>query len=231
MSNHIAKSVNCEPEMRSSATRTIVGVVIALPFRRRIASIAPSSRPSEGHQDAERVEEDERVEVADHVLLPQAPEEALHEQPGDPRHDRAQLDPRLLADVVDRARREVAHAGVPDVQVHEHVVREAVARRRRARGRAGRASRARSPCSRSASRRRASSRTRSSSAARGSRCRGSACAGSASTPRPRRGGSPSRSRPRRARPARRASAGRPGPSGCRRPSRRRRRAPPRAPRW
>ena len=36
--------------------------------------------------------------------------------------------PERLADVVDRTRRHVPHAGVPDVQVHEQVVREAVAR-------------------------------------------------------------------------------------------------------
>ena len=127
MSNHIAKSVNWLPEISSSATSTIVGVVISFPFSRRITSIAPSRRPASGHHDPERVEEDERVEVADHVLLAQPPEEALHEQPRDPRHDAAQLDPRLLADAVDRPRGEVAHARVPDVQVHEHVVREAVA--------------------------------------------------------------------------------------------------------
>ena len=46
MSNHIAKSVNWLPEIRSSATRTIVGVVISFPARRRMASIAPSSRPA-----------------------------------------------------------------------------------------------------------------------------------------------------------------------------------------
>jgi hypothetical protein len=31
MSNHIANSMNCEPEIRSRATRTIVGVVISFP--------------------------------------------------------------------------------------------------------------------------------------------------------------------------------------------------------
>ena len=41
-------------------------------------------------------------------------------------HDLAQADPGALADVVDRPRREVAHARVPDVQVHEHVVRHPV---------------------------------------------------------------------------------------------------------
>ena len=87
MSNHIAKSVNWLPEISSSATRTIVGVVISLPFRRRIDLDHAEQQADEGHQDPERVEEDERVEVADHVLLAQPPEEALQQQPGDPRHD------------------------------------------------------------------------------------------------------------------------------------------------
>src|SRR6185436_12078879 len=46
MSNHIANSVNWLPEISSSATRTIVGVVISLPFNRRMASIAPRRRPA-----------------------------------------------------------------------------------------------------------------------------------------------------------------------------------------
>src|SRR6266487_2388365 len=54
------------------------------------------------HQETEGVEEDERVKVPDHVLLSHPPEETLHEQPGDPRDDLADLDPRLFADAVDR---------------------------------------------------------------------------------------------------------------------------------
>ena len=46
MSNHIAKSVNWLPEIRSRATRTIVGVVISFPCSRRITSIAPRRRPA-----------------------------------------------------------------------------------------------------------------------------------------------------------------------------------------
>ena len=84
-------------------------------------------KPEHRHQRAEHVEEDERVEVADHVLLLHPPPEALEEEPRDPRRDRADLDPGALADAVDRARRHVAHAGGDDVQVHEHVVREPVA--------------------------------------------------------------------------------------------------------
>src|SRR5512134_664403 len=58
----------------------------------------------DGHHEPERVEEDERVEVPDHVLLAQPPEEPLHQQPADPGHDAAELDPRLLAYAVDRPR-------------------------------------------------------------------------------------------------------------------------------
>src|SRR5581483_11833325 len=82
----------------------------------------------ERREEAEGVEEDERMEVADHVLLAQAPEEALEQQPGDARDDLPVADPRALADAVDRPRREVAHPRVPDVQMDEEVVREAVAR-------------------------------------------------------------------------------------------------------
>ena len=46
MSNHIAKSVNWLPEISSSATRTIVGVVISFPIRRRTTSTTPSRRPT-----------------------------------------------------------------------------------------------------------------------------------------------------------------------------------------
>ena len=38
------------------------------------------------------------MEVADHILLPHAPEEGLDEQPRDPRHDLAEADPGPLAD-------------------------------------------------------------------------------------------------------------------------------------
>src|SRR6266487_302232 len=87
----------------------------------------PEREPEQGHHEAEDVEEDERVEVADHVLRPQPPEEALQQQPGDRRHDLPQTDPGALADAVDRARRHIADTRVPDVQVDEHVVREPVA--------------------------------------------------------------------------------------------------------
>ena len=45
MSNHIANSVNCEPEIRSSATSTIVAGVIGLPSSRSTVSTIPSTRP------------------------------------------------------------------------------------------------------------------------------------------------------------------------------------------
>src|SRR6266508_4991193 len=86
----------------------------------------PEPEAEKGHQETEDVEEDERVEMPDHVLLPHAPEEALQEEPRDTRHDLADLDPRSFADAVHRPRGYVAHAGVPDVQMHEHVVGKAV---------------------------------------------------------------------------------------------------------
>ena len=53
MSNHIAKSVNWLPEIRSSATRTIVGVVIALPDEPQHQSRPfPSAQADERHQEA-----------------------------------------------------------------------------------------------------------------------------------------------------------------------------------
>ena len=111
MSNHMANSVNWLPETSSSATRTIVAVVIWLPRMRRIGLGDAEREADRDHQEAERVEEDERVEVADHVLLAHAPEEALDEQPRDPRHDLAQTDARALADAVDRPRRECRARG------------------------------------------------------------------------------------------------------------------------
>ena len=148
MSNHIAKSVNCEPEIseqRDEHDRRRRDLRCRRSAAR--ASTSPSTSPTRGHQDAEDVEEDERVEVADHVLLPHPPPEALEEQPRDPRHDRAQLDPRALADVVDRPRGDVAHARVLDVQVDEHVVREAVARVEPVEVEPLERARARAPCS------------------------------------------------------------------------------------
>src|SRR5581483_6511059 len=68
-----------------------------------------------GGDEPERVEEHERVEVADHVLLAHPPEERLPEQPRDLRDDVSVADPAALADAVDRTRREVAHARVDDV--------------------------------------------------------------------------------------------------------------------
>jgi len=43
MSNHISKSVNWLPEIRSSATSTIVGVVISFPISRSTTSTAPTT--------------------------------------------------------------------------------------------------------------------------------------------------------------------------------------------
>src|SRR5439155_3079224 len=88
----------------------------------------PEDEPGQRGKEAERVEEDERVEVPDHVLLPQPPEEALQEQPRDPRDDLVIPDARALAHPVDRTGGKVADARVPHVEVHEEVVREAVAR-------------------------------------------------------------------------------------------------------
>ena len=68
------------------------------------------------------------MEVADDVLLLHPPEEPLEQEPGDRGHDLAQADAALLPHAVDRPRRVVAHAAVPDVQVDEQVVGEAVAR-------------------------------------------------------------------------------------------------------
>src|SRR4051812_42871787 len=46
-SNHIPKSVNCVPEIRSSATSTMVAVVISLSKKiREVATTRPSSNPS-----------------------------------------------------------------------------------------------------------------------------------------------------------------------------------------
>ena len=126
MSNHMAKSVNWEPKISSSATRTPVAAVIEWPEDAQDDQRDPEREAGQAHHDPEDVEEDERVEVADHVLLAQPPEERLHEQPRDARDDLAQPDSRPLADAVDRPRRHVSHAGVHDVQVDEHVVREAV---------------------------------------------------------------------------------------------------------
>src|SRR5207247_11128383 len=46
MSNHIAKSVNCEPKIRSSATSTTVPAETALPSIRSTTSKIPRARPS-----------------------------------------------------------------------------------------------------------------------------------------------------------------------------------------
>ena len=157
MSNHIANSVICRPAMRSTATRTIVAGRDLVPGDAEDDLDQPEQEARRRHQHAEDVEEDERVEVADHVLLPHPPPEALEQEPRDPRDDRAQLDPRLLADVVDRPRGNVPHARVLHVQVDEHVVREAVARVEPVEVEPPQRVAARSPCTRPASRRRASS--------------------------------------------------------------------------
>ena len=128
MSNHIANSVSCDPEMIRSATSTTVPTLTWLPAMRKPSSTKPSTRPTSVARSPNAVEEHERVEVPDDVLLAQAPEEAAQEQPRDARDDAAIADARALADAVHRTGREVAHARVPDVQVHEHVVREPVAR-------------------------------------------------------------------------------------------------------
>ncbi len=128
--------------------------------------------------------------------------------------------PGALADVVDRPRRDVAHARVDRRSGGRAGRSGSRSACRCGRGRAARASRARSPCSPPASRRRASSRRRSSSAARGPRCRGSGARDQLPGPA---GDEPVRLRVvdlAARRPARRASRARPGPSGCRRPSRR-----------
>ena len=105
MSNHIANSVNCEPKIRSSATSTPVAAVMSLPRIRSTTSGDPEPEPGEAHHDPAQVEEHERVEVPDHVLLAQPPEEGLDEEPGDSRDHLPQPDPRALADAVDRPRR------------------------------------------------------------------------------------------------------------------------------
>ncbi len=46
MSNHMANSVICSPAIRSTATRTIVAGVIALPAIRRASSTSPSTSPT-----------------------------------------------------------------------------------------------------------------------------------------------------------------------------------------
>jgi hypothetical protein len=46
MSNHIAKSVNCEPAINSSATSTTVPTETALPAIRSAVSTIPSARPA-----------------------------------------------------------------------------------------------------------------------------------------------------------------------------------------
>ena len=46
MSNHMAKSVNCDPKINNSATSTTVPTDTALPMSRRTTSAMPSPRPS-----------------------------------------------------------------------------------------------------------------------------------------------------------------------------------------
>ena len=71
--------------MSSSATSTIVAGVMLVPQDAQNRLHDAEAEADERHQEAEEVEEDERVEVADHVLLAQPPEEALQQQPGDRR--------------------------------------------------------------------------------------------------------------------------------------------------
>ncbi len=108
MSNHMANSVNCDPKMRRRATSTTVPTETALP-RSEHDLRDPEAEPEQRHQEAEGVEEDQRMKVADDVLLPHPPEEALDQQPRDARDDPADPDPRLLADAVHRPRRDIAH--------------------------------------------------------------------------------------------------------------------------
>ena len=114
--------------MTSSATRTTVAIGNRVARDPVADDDEPEQHAGDRRDEPHHVEEHERVEVALHVLLPQPPEEAPQQQPRDPRHDVAVAHVRALADAVDRPRREVAHARVPDVEVDEHVVREAVVR-------------------------------------------------------------------------------------------------------
>ena len=92
-SNHMANSVNCVPETRSSATRTTVAVAISFPPEDpRGGDDEAEEEADDGHQGPQHVEEHERMEVADHVLLLHPPPEALEQQPGDPRPDAAEAD-------------------------------------------------------------------------------------------------------------------------------------------
>src|SRR5204863_484068 len=78
--------------------------------RRRVALgldddlVDAEAEPEEQRDQPEDVEEDQRVEVPDHVFLPHPPPEALEQQPGDRRDHLPQLDSRPLADAVDRPR-------------------------------------------------------------------------------------------------------------------------------
>src|SRR5438445_3794135 len=65
--------------------------------------------PRERREEAEGVEEHERVEVTDHVLLTQTPEERLDQQPRDSWRDLVVADAGALAHAVHRTRREVAN--------------------------------------------------------------------------------------------------------------------------
>ena len=87
MSNHIANSVNCDPEISSSAMSTTVPTLTWLPATRKTELHESEHEAGDAREQAEGVEEDERVEVADDVLLAQPPEEPAQQQPRDARHD------------------------------------------------------------------------------------------------------------------------------------------------
>ena len=94
MSKSIANSVNSRPIISSSATRTTVATVSSLP-RNRSTVTGSEHEPDQREQHPEDVEEDERMEVADHVLLAHPPEERLRQEPRDRRHHFAQADRSL----------------------------------------------------------------------------------------------------------------------------------------
>src|SRR5919201_442947 len=113
-SRAIRWSQRWEPRNPAPPVTTAVGIgrmLAARPDRDGVAEDAqddlrdPESEAAHRHHESEEVEEHERVEVADDVLLAHPPEEALDEQPRDRRHDLAQPDTRSFADAVDRPRR------------------------------------------------------------------------------------------------------------------------------
>ena len=84
-------------------------------------------RTQQEAEEPEGVEKHQRVEVADDVFFFEAPEEEAHEQRADGEDHLADLDARLLADVVDRLDRHIHHAHAGHVEPHQQVVGLAVA--------------------------------------------------------------------------------------------------------